>query len=151
MQAGYLTLETREDRPGYVRLVRSDNRPLTEARDDGARIRVIGRYSDIEAAAMHVHNHLRRHLVDIDQHLYEAPLSEAMAAMHTLSLTSSIEWIDPDIDRETLDAMQACLDNHKSGRRMRDRWIQLLILIAIALLVFNLISGFLGGPTGLWF
>jgi len=148
MQAGYLSLETRDDRPGMVRFCRSIEFPDTERQGGEAGIRAIASYKDLDAAEMHVHDHLRHHLVDIDSHLYDVSLAEALAALHSLSLTNRVEWIDPSVDSETLAAMQGYIDKHKAARRRRDLWIRLVIVIAIALLVLNLVSSFLSGPAG---
>jgi ribosomal protein L20 len=71
--------------------------------------------------------------------------------LHTLSLTCRIVWIDPAIDKQTRDAMEAYLERHKRQRRHRNIWIRILTWIAIALLAFNLLSGLLGGRAGFWF
>ena len=80
MQSGYLYLETRDDHPDMVRVRMATELPSTQQGEEGARIRCICSYMDVEAAAMHVHEHLRRHLVDIDAHLYKVSLAEALAA-----------------------------------------------------------------------
>ena len=64
-------------------------------------------------------------------------LAEALAALHTLSLTCRIVWIDPAIDAQTRDAMEAYLERHKRQRRHRNIWIRILTWIAIALLAFG--------------
>jgi hypothetical protein len=151
MQAGYLYLETRDDHPGMVRVRQSIDLPSTQQGEGGASIRAISSYMDVDAAAMHVHEHLKRHLVDIDSHLYEVSLAEAMAALRTLSLTCRIVWTDPSIEPATLDAMQGYLEHHKLQRRHRNVWIRIVTWIAIALLALNLISGLFGGRAGLWF
>ena len=151
MQAGYLYLETRDDHPGMVRVRKSIDLPSTRQGEAGAGIRAISSYMDVDAAAMHVHEHLRRHLVDIDSHLYAVSLAEALAALQTLSLTCRVVWIDPAIDSQTRDAMEGYLERHRNQRRHRNIWIRILTWIAIALLAFNLLSGFLGGRRGLWF
>jgi hypothetical protein len=151
MQSGYLYLETRDDHPGMVRLRKSIELPSTQQGEAGASIRAISSYQDVDAAAMHVHEHLKRHLVDIDTHLYKVSLAEALAALRTLSLTCRIVWTDPAIDRETLDATDAFIEKHKRGRRRRDILIRIISWIAIALLVFNLLTGLFGGRTGIWF
>ena len=151
MRSGYLYLETRDDHPGMVRLRMSTELPSTQQGEAGANIRAISSYQDIDAAAMHVHEHLKRHLVDIDSHLYKVSLAEALAALHTLSLTYRIVWTDPAVDQETLEAEDAFIEKHKSARRHRDVWIRIIMWIAIALLAFNLLSGLFGSRLGIWF
>ena len=151
MRSGYLYLETRDDHPGMVRVRMSTELPSTQQGEAGANIRAISSYQDVDAAAMHVHEHLKRHLVDIDRHLYSVSLAEALAALLTLSLTCRIVWIDPAIDHETLEAKDAFIEKHKSARRHRDVWIRIIIWIAVALLAFNLLSGLFGSRLGLWF
>jgi len=151
MRSGYLYLETRDDHPGMVRVRETTELPSTQQGQAGARIRAISSYQDIDAAAMHVHEHLKRHLLDVDTHLYEVSLAEALAALRTLSLTCRMVWTDPAIDQETLDARDAFIKDHKSGRRHRDVWIRIITWIAIALLAINLLSGLFGSRLGLWF
>ena len=151
MRSGYLYLETRDDHPGMVRVRMSTELPSTQQGEAGANIRAISSYQDIDAASMHVHEHLKRHLVDIDSHLYRVSLAEALAALHTLSLRCRIVWTDPTIDQETLEAEDAFIEKHKSARRHRDVWIRIIMWIAIALLAFNLLSGLFGSRLGIWF
>jgi hypothetical protein len=134
-----------------VRVRKTTELPSTQQGEGGAQIRAISSYQDVDAAAMHVHEHLKRHLRDVDSHLYEVSLAEALAALRTLSLTCRMVWTDPAIDQETLDARDAFLENHKSGRRHRDIWIRIITWIAIALLALNLLSGLFGSRLGLWF
>jgi hypothetical protein len=151
MRSGYLYLETRDDHPGMVRVRMSTELPSTQQGEAGAKIRAISSYQDLDAAAMHVHEHLKRHLVDIDRHLYKVSLAEALAALSTLSLTCRIVWTDPAIDEETLEAKDSFIEQHRSARRHRDIWIRIIIWIAVALLAFNLLSGLFGSRLGIWF
>lgn len=151
MRSGYLYLETRDDHPDMVRVRMSTELPSTQQGEAGASIRAISSYQDLEAAAMHVHEHLKRHLVDIDSHLYRVSLAEALAALRTLSLTCRVVWTDPAIDQETLDARDAFIEKHKSARRHRDVWVRIIIWIAVAMLAFNLLSGLFGSRLGIWF
>lgn len=151
MRSGYLYLETRDDHPDMVRVRKSTELPSTQQGEAGANIRAISSYMDVDAAEMHVHEHLKRHLVDIDSHLYRVSLAEALAALHTLSLTCRIVWTDPAIDKEILEAEDVFIEKHKSARRHRDVWIRIIIWIAVALLAFNLLSGLFGSRMGVWF
>ena len=151
MRSGYLYLETRDDHPGLVRVRKTTELPSTQQGEGDAQIRAISSYQDVDAAAMHVHEHLKRHLRDVDSHLYEVSLAEALAALRTLSLTCRMVWTDPAIDQETLDARDAFLENRKSGSRHRDSWVRSITWIAIALLAVKLLSGLFGSRLGLWF
>ncbi len=151
MRSGYLYLETRDDHPDLVRVRMSTELPSTQQGEAGASIRAITSYQDLEAAAMHVHEHLKRHLVDIDSHLYRVSLAEALAALRTLSLTCRVVWTDPAIGQETLEARDAYLEKHKAARRHRDVWIRIIIWLAVAMLAFNLLSGLFGSRLGIWF
>jgi hypothetical protein len=151
MRPGYLYLETRDDHPDMVRVRMSTELPSTQQGEEGASIRCISSYMDIDAAAMHVHEHLRRHLVDIDTHLYKVSLAEALAALETLSLTCRIVWTDPAIDQQTIDEKEGWVSIHKNERKHRNIWIRIITGVAIALLIYNLVSGLFGGRVGFWF
>jgi hypothetical protein len=72
MKTGYLYLQTHPDHPGMVRFLTRDTMPDTDPASDShaPAIRYVARFSDIEAAQMHVQNSLHRQLVDIDTHMY---------------------------------------------------------------------------------
>ncbi|MES9969024.1 MAG: hypothetical protein ABW092_03260 [Candidatus Thiodiazotropha sp.] len=106
MKTGYLTLETHPEHQGMVRVLVKDELPNTQDGSYGSHVRYIARFNDIDAGQMHLHNMLHTHLVDLNNHIYQIDLNQAIAAVEADDLNHKRVWIDPalnDDDRTLID------------------------------------------------
>lgn len=140
MESGLLYLETSPTHSGLVR-IRFLADPLHEISgteidpDDDAQQRLVLRFHDIEAAAMHAHQCMRRYLVDVDTHTYRIPLPEAIACLQAIELRHQTVFIDPDLperDVQSIETQVAAL--HRRAKTV-DRIWQIVGGLAIAFLV----------------
>lgn len=144
MKTGYLYLQTHPDHPGMVRFLIGDNTPEPDpvsGTHDPA-IRYIARFSDIEAAQMHVQNSLRRQLVDIDTHMYRTSLPEAMAVIESDDLKHERVWLDPSLGERELGLMEQSAKIRRSRLRRSDRIWQGVGLLFVALLLLRALGLF---------
>ena len=116
---GYLYLQTHTEHPGMVRFRTSPTEPDPERPEQGASIRYIARFNDIDAALMHVQNQLHRRLMDVEARLYRSGLAEAMAVVEADNLTHQRRWIDPTLDEQDLRQMEQLA---AAGRERERRW-----------------------------
>lgn len=141
MKTGYLALETHPDKPGLVRLIESETDPrLTADSDSPALTRYVLKFTDIDAAFMHAQSAMKRKLVDLNARLYRKPLAEAMGDLDAIELNHELVWQDPDLSEAELDSMEDEVEHRQSRQRQRDRIVQVVKWIAIALLVFNFLA-----------
>ena len=63
---GYLSLYSDPGRPGVVRVVSAREAPPGLPAPADPRLRYVARFEDLDAARMHLHEALRRGLVDVD-------------------------------------------------------------------------------------
>lgn len=141
MYEGYISLRTHPDQPGLVRLVPSESNPRSEPAHAGTgQLRYVLKFVDLDTAMQHAHNAMRRQLVDINQHLYKTPLAAAMGDLDAIEIRHELIWQDPELTEEELDQMEDELVHRHQGQRRRDRVIQVIKWVAIALLVFNLLA-----------
>ena len=95
----------------------------------------IAKFNDILAATMHFHNGLRNKLEDIDEHIYRAELTHAIAVIEAEDdLRHERVWIDPAINQEELDIIKNDADRIRSKKEKIDKAIQMLGYLAIGLL-----------------
>ena len=131
MHSGYLTIETNPAYPGTVRLRGIDALPAPA--DGTSKLLYAARFTDLDAALMHFHTPLRRHLVDLERRLYRTPDAKAIAVAEAIELPHRRVFIDPGLadDRELAAAINRL---HRSHRR-RDRIFDLIGLLALLLLL----------------
>ena len=98
MRTGYLYLEAHPDHPDRVRLRTNEIAPVPPEGEAGAQIIYIARFSDIDAALMHVHLLLQHKLVDVNAYLYSVSLAEAIAAVESVILSHQRVWISTETD-----------------------------------------------------
>ncbi len=134
MRAGFLFIETHGERPGLIRIALSDRPPrLPEGvAATGPRVRYVARYNDADAALMHVHDLLRRALVDVDAGLYRATAAQAIAAAESLGLAHGRLFLDSAQGDEVRIWIETRAEALEARRRLRDR---LLYLIGYAALL----------------
>ena len=141
MEVGYLSLETHPDRPGMVRLVSSETDPRTEkTREGSGKTRFILRFKDIDAAFLHAQTAMRRKLADLNNRLYNKTLGEAMGDLQAIQLDHEVVWTDPDISDDELHVMEHEIEHEQTWQHRRDVFVKIIKWVAIALLVFNLLS-----------
>jgi len=137
---GYFWIETHRNRPGVVRLVVSTESPdPAPAVHADRRIRYIAHFNDREAALMHVHEFLKRRLLDPDRHLYRVPVERAIAAAESVVLKHRRIYIDPDFNDEDHASMAALSERFRQSGRRKDLLFRTLGYIGIGLLLFNLL------------
>ena len=139
MQAGYLAIETHQDRPGLVRVIVCDTQPGTGSlTHQPRRIRYVARFNDVETALMHTHESLKRRLIDPDTRLYRASLEQAIASVESIDLRHQRTHIDPDLSEQQLQEIQTIVEAQQSRQRRRNQLFQTMGYIGIALLLFNM-------------
>ena len=142
MKAGYLAIETPPEEShlsGLIRLVSWDELPKTDDKTEDRKfpenIHYIARFNDILAASMHFHNGLRHKLEDLDEHIYRAELTHAIAVIEAEDdLRHERVWIDPAIDQDALEVIQKDAEGIRSKKEKFDKAIQMLGYLAIILL-----------------
>lgn len=136
---GFLSIETRDDRPGLVRLRVTEQPPDADGTAvDTPRVRYSAHFNDSEAALMHAHELLKRRLVDADTRLYRFPLAQAIAAADSLGLRHRTVYFDhamSDAERREIARMTLA---YRRRRQRRDKLFESIGYIAIGLLLFNL-------------
>jgi hypothetical protein len=139
VHSGYLAIETHRDRPGIVRLVLNSASPdPTPAADGEPRIRYVARFNDGDAALMHIHEILKRRLVDLDAHLYRASLERAIAAAESIDLRHRRIYLDPEISADSKESIDSFARQMRAQRRSWAVFFQTLGYIGIGILLFNL-------------
>jgi hypothetical protein len=147
MHTGYLFIETHAGRPGLVRLAVAKRPPVI---DDGPataqrRIRYLARFNDGDAALMHAHALLRRHLVDVNSRLYRADLASAIAAAQSLGLAHERLYLDPQLGDAVLIRVETRTEELQRRRRTRDRLLYLLGYLALAMGLLHALMGLVSG------
>jgi hypothetical protein len=123
-----------------VRVVSAREAPPGLPAPADPRLRYVARFEDLDAARMHLHEALRRGLVDVDAGLYRTDLAFAVAALEAEALRHRRTWIDPQAGPEVL----ARVNDHVAGlrrrRRRRDRLWRCVGWGAIALLAARVLG-----------
>lgn len=141
MQSGYLYVETHDTHPGLVRLGMSEQMP--DPREPGMRhVRHITRFNDVETAMMHAHELLRRRLEDLDSRLYRCDLFQAVAAVESLGLKHRRVYLDPNLDKDSLERIRILTRERVSSRRRRARFFQMIGYLAALLLLLQILTSF---------
>ena len=151
MKAGYLAIETPPEEKhlsGLIKVISWDELPPApddaEGRKYPENVHYIARFNDILAATMHFHNALRHKLEDLDEHIYRAELTDAIAVIEAEDdLRHERIWIDPAIKQEELDIIKKDADRIRSKKEKIDKAIQILGYFAIGLLAFYGITSIL--------
>jgi hypothetical protein len=138
MEPGYLYLETHSEHPGLVRCLGLDRMPSTEG-EAGTGVRYVARFTDIDAALMHVQNSLRHSLVDINEHLYRVDIATAVAAIEADELNHERVWMDDTLDGEEL---RSRTEDYRAKHRKQDAVWRAVGMIAVALLLLGLLGIF---------
>ncbi len=87
---------------------------------------------------MHTHEILKRRLLDLDTHLYRAPLEQAVGAIESLDLDHRQTYLDGDLSGETTMAVQAWTSRYRNRHSRWNRLFEALGYVGLGLLLFNL-------------
>ncbi|MGB5560695.1 MAG: hypothetical protein WBM71_02270 [Sedimenticolaceae bacterium] len=139
VENGYLSIETHRDRPAIARFFLSAEPPDPQAGVHAARrIRYIARFNDRDAALMHVHEVLKRRLIDPDTHLYGVPVEHAIAAAESLDLKHTRIYVDTEFGDDAHASIAAFTERFRRNARRKEIFFQTLGYIGIGMLLFNL-------------
>ncbi|MCB1773997.1 MAG: hypothetical protein KDI88_10300 [Gammaproteobacteria bacterium] len=139
MTPGYLSIETSESHPNLVRLIVSREQPDPEPALHGdRRIRYIARFNDSEASLMHLHELLKRRLVDPDTHLYRASYEQAIAAADSLDLRHQALYLDCDLDDAQRQRIAEMTERYIKRRRLIAKVFETMGYIGLLLLLLNM-------------
>ena len=142
MQKGYIILETHDDHPGLIRVIKSETAPVPPQGEDGGVIRYVARFNDFDAAQMHIHHTLRHHCEDIDAGRYRVELIEAIAAAEAVELKHERTWIDHGLGDDDMKQINAEVDKSHARFLLIDKIARVAGSIAVALLVLRLLGIF---------
>ncbi|MET0028060.1 MAG: hypothetical protein ABW101_10525 [Candidatus Thiodiazotropha sp.] len=141
MKTGYLVLITHPDHPDMMRVLIRDDLPNTQESEDGSHIRYIARFTDVEAAQMHLHERLGHTLVDVDTHLYHADLIRAISAAESDMLDHQRVWIDPELDEGARSAIRKQTEAFVLRNRRWDRfWTFVGGFFVVLFILLNLLT-----------
>lgn len=137
MSAGYLYLVTHSEHPGLIRVLTAQYQPALEQSAGGSAVRYLVRCNDVETAQFHLHSALRRHLVDIDNHLYRSDLAPAIAAVAADDLRHRQVWIDPLLEPDELQRVASLTRFMHARQRRIDQIWRTIGGVGVALLLLN--------------
>ncbi len=141
MQMGFLGVVTNTEFPDRVKIVAWDKYPQNKNNNYGEKIRYITKFNDVLAAKMHVHNTLKRQLLDSNSDLYKADVIKAIAAIESDDdLRQEKIWMDENIDSEILDSIEDIIDKNRSKKKRINFFIYLFAYAVLGLLALNFIS-----------
>ena len=141
METGTLIVESSNRHPELVRIYTREQPPavLQQTPESDPRIRYMATFEDVDAAAMHAHEALRRRLVDLDNRLYRVELLTAIAAVEAIGLHHRRVFLDPELDTPAREAIAAKATRRVARRRRLNRiwtgvgWFALGLLLLRAL------------------
>jgi hypothetical protein len=139
MTPGYIVIESHSQHPGLVRVANLACRPDPDpGQHHTTRLHVVVAFDDSEAGMLHLHESLKRRLVDADAHLYRTTPERAIAGLDAVELRHRVLYLDcdftPEQRRHIADMTEACLRRRRRVRQAFDA----VGYIAVGLLLFNL-------------
>lgn len=138
---GYIYLETHADQPGQIRVLTQDEQPAHGQPDDPVQIRYIANFKNAHIAYMHVHNTLKKKLVDINTRFYTASLPEAIAAIECEDLAHERVWLDPSLTEDEVNKIDVHTLAFKKGQTLVNRAYLMVGGIGLLLLLFIILGG----------
>ncbi|EIC22880.1 hypothetical protein [Thiorhodovibrio frisius] len=143
MQAGYLIVETRVDRPGFVRIHGTDHQPSLPTgptqEPDLPRICYVASFASLDVALMHAHTALRRCTIDVEAGLYQTDPVTAIAAVDAIDLDHRPVYLNPDLAADP--KLSAETERRRQRRRRINRFFNGVGVAAIILLLLKLFLG----------
>jgi hypothetical protein len=106
----------------------------------GRRIRYVARFEDGDAARMHVHQLLRRRLLDANARLYRADLTLAIAAAESLDLRHTCCYMDPGLGTTAQNAIEEQTHTFVRRRQRVSLWLHRLGYLALTVLLLRAIA-----------
>lgn len=144
MLSGYLGIQTNPEFPDKVKIITWDELPETKNNNYGEGIQYITKFNDILAAQLHVHNGLRHKLLDADERLYQADITEAIAVVESDDdLRQQRTWIDPALNDDDIKIIEALVKQKRLRKKRINYLIQFVGFLALALLALNFIGSIL--------
>ena len=137
MKTGFLTLETHPDHNGLVRVRMRDRMPALAQQKDGAAIRYVARFQDVEAAQMHVQNMMHARLVNLEKRIYRKPLADMIACVEADELDHTKVWMDPALDQQARERIASLVDRHRRRHKAVDLVWRTIGLAALLLLLIT--------------
>jgi hypothetical protein len=137
MKSGFLCLQTHPEHPGLVRVLTQEIPPELAKPDRQPLFRYVARFEDIEAAQMHLHNCMRRLLVDLENRIYRSELEPMIACVEADNLEHTRVWLDPSFDNEACLKIEALAARMRARIRRNDRIWQAIGIAAILMLLLN--------------
>lgn len=137
MKSGFLSLQTHPDHPGLVRVTAHDIQPELATPDGQTSFRYVARFEDIEAGEMHLHNCMRRRLVDLDNRIYRGELEYMIACVEAENLDHVRVWLDPAIADATSQRIEQLISRMRANSRRYDRIWQAIGIAAILMLLLS--------------
>lgn len=141
MPTGYLIVETRPDRLGWVRIRGADHPPISPAapRVESAEpwIRYAASFANLHVALMHAHAALRHRTIDAEAGLYRVDPVTAVAAVEAIDLGHRPVYLDPQIASDPRFASE--VERRRRRHRQLDRFFTGVGLAAIGLLLLALL------------
>jgi hypothetical protein len=137
MKTGFLTLTTHPDHPGLVRAQVRDELPEVSTQQDGSEIRYIARFSDGEAALMHVQNSMHAYLEVLESRIYRRSLGQMIACVEADGLEHKRIWMDPTLDEKSLQQIAHETQKRARARRRGERVWQIVGYLALLLLILS--------------
>lgn len=129
MQSGYLMIATRLDHPGLVFVETASIAPQSSRPG----LAFAARFSDIDAALMHLHEPLRRRLESLEPRCYGVELEQAVAVADAIELDHRVVFIDPALaDRPRVRERTEML---RRRHRRVDWWLHAVGIFAVLLLI----------------
>lgn len=139
MTPGHLVLETHTQHPGLVRVTSLAQQPDPEPTGHHAsRIHCVAAFDDSEAAVLHLHEALRRRLVDIDARLYRVPVEQGIAALDAVDLRHRMLYLDCDFSSEQRQRIADLTTGYRRRRQRVKQVFDTIGYIAIGILLLSL-------------
>lgn len=138
---GYIYIETHADQPGQIRVLTQDSEPAQNQPGDAVQIRYIANFKNAHIAYMHVHNTLKKKLININTRFYTAGIPEAIAAIECEDLSHERVWIDPSLPEDEVNKINEHMRTFKKSHKLVDRIYLLVGGVGLLLLLFILIGG----------
>ena len=137
MKSGFLCLQTHPEHAGLVRVMTQEILPELTKRDEQMPYRYVARFEDIEAAQMHLHNCMRRGLVDLENRIYRGELEHMIACVEADDLDHARIWLDPALADEASLRIKSLVARMRATRRRHDRIWQAVGIAAILMLLLS--------------
>jgi hypothetical protein len=144
MEEGFVYLETSPSHPGIVRLQVSRTPggpplPTAGSKPDPV-VRLVVKFTDVDAGMMHAHNALRRRLIDVDARTYRTSLEESVAAVEGVELPQQRVYLDPQLEPAQTAAIAERTRRQHALHARQDRVWQIVGGLGVGFLVLLMLT-----------